>query len=290
MPTYVKLGRQWGECMTPSEELYETLRKSKLDFFVSVPGKLLAKLIAKVEHDVDVVHSPVSREEEAVGMACGAYLAGRRPAVVMQNSGFGNSANAILSLLNYYQIPVVFVVSHRGSSGEPIAAQRMMGAVVVDLLKVIGVDALTISTPTMLSLIKPAIDKAYHASNSLAILLPFSFWVDVIEGRSCDVTKRYRNNESDHKRAGDMQSRLSCTRTVLRAGPATEFLHARVYGASYKHWPWPCTVSARQSSGYRWRCIGNHEVSGFATIGYTRPNLVQIIIDNSANGSTGFQP
>ena len=111
-------------------------------------------------------------------MACGAYLAGRRPAVVMQNSGFGNSANAILSLLNYYQIPVVFVVSHRGSSGEPIAAQRMMGAVVVDLLKVIGVDALTISTPTMLSLIKPAIDKAYHASNSLAILLPFSFWVD----------------------------------------------------------------------------------------------------------------
>ena len=164
--------------MTPSEELYETLRKSKLDFFVSVPCKLLAKLIAKVEHDVDVVYSPVSREEEGVGMACGAYLAGRRPAVVMQNSGFGNSANAILSLLNYYQIPVVFVVSHRGSSGEPIAAQRMMGAVVVDLLKVIGVDALTISTPTMLSLIKPAIDKAYHASNSLAILLPFSFWVD----------------------------------------------------------------------------------------------------------------
>lgn len=32
-------------------------------------------------------------------------------------------------------------------------------------------------------------------------------------------------------------------------------------------------------------------LGGFATVGYTRPkNLVQIIIDNRANGSTGFQP
>ena len=32
-------------------------------------------------------------------------------------------------------------------------------------------------------------------------------------------------------------------------------------------------------------------LGGFATIGHTRPkNLVQIIIDNGANGSTGFQP
>jgi len=32
-------------------------------------------------------------------------------------------------------------------------------------------------------------------------------------------------------------------------------------------------------------------LGGFATIGHTRPrNLVQIVIDNTANGSTGFQP
>lgn len=32
-------------------------------------------------------------------------------------------------------------------------------------------------------------------------------------------------------------------------------------------------------------------LGGFATIGHTRPrNLIQIVIDNSANGSTGFQP
>jgi sulfopyruvate decarboxylase subunit alpha len=96
----------------------------------------------------------------------------------MQNSGFGNSVNAIMSLLNYYRIPVAFVVSHRGSDGEPIEAQRMMGAILSDLLKVIDVEGLNIIEPKMLALIPPAIERAYSANRSLAILLPLSFWTD----------------------------------------------------------------------------------------------------------------
>lgn len=162
--------------MTVSDNLYSTLRKSELDFFVSVPCKLLADLIEKVETDSDVIYTPVTREEEGVGLACGAHLAGRNPALIMQNSGFGNCANAILSLLNYYRVPVVFIVSHRGSSGEPIEAQFMMGTAVGDLLKVLGVDALSVPKPEMLSLIQPAIEQARRERRSLALLLPFSFW------------------------------------------------------------------------------------------------------------------
>jgi sulfopyruvate decarboxylase subunit alpha len=162
--------------MSPTQELYSVLRKSELDFFVSVPCKLLASLITKLESDSEVIYTPVAREEEGVGMAFGAYLAGRRPAVVMQNSGFGNSTNAILSLLNYYRVPVVFVVSHRGSAGEQIEAQRMMGAAVTDLLKVVGVELLKIVEPTGLVLVQSAIEGARCANRSLAILLPFSFW------------------------------------------------------------------------------------------------------------------
>ena len=109
-------------------------------------------------------------------MACGASLAGRRPVIVMQNSGFGNSLNAILSLLNYYRVPVVFVVSHRGSNGEPVEAQRMMGNAIKDLLKVVDVDQVSITKPSMLGSVKPAIEAARAANRSLAVLLPFSFW------------------------------------------------------------------------------------------------------------------
>jgi sulfopyruvate decarboxylase subunit alpha len=162
--------------VSPTQQLYSALRRSKLDFFVSVPCKLLANLIATLEADSEVIYTPVTREEEGVGMACGAYLAGRTPAIVMQNSGFGNSLNAILSLLNYYQIPVVFIVSHRGTTGEPIEAQRIMGAAVVDLLKLVGVEVLNIPRPDDLSLLQPAIEQALGERRSLAILLPFSFW------------------------------------------------------------------------------------------------------------------
>ena len=162
--------------MTTAEDLYSTLRRGKLDFFVSVPCKLLADLITKVETDPNVIYTPVTREEEGVGLACGAHFAGRNPALIMQNSGFGNCANAILSLLNYYRIPVAFIVSHRGSSGEPIEAQRMMGSAVNDLLKVLGVEVLSVPNAEMLSLVQPAIAQARQARRSLAILLPFSFW------------------------------------------------------------------------------------------------------------------
>jgi sulfopyruvate decarboxylase subunit alpha len=161
-----------------ADALYATLRASGLDFFLSVPCKLLAELIDRLQTDTEIIYTPVTREEEGVGMACGAHLAGRWPAIVMQNSGFGNSSNAILSLLNYYRVPVVFVVSHRGSEGEPIEAQRMMGNAIKDLLKVIDVDQVSVTERAMLSSVKPAIEAARAAKRSLAILLPFSFWAE----------------------------------------------------------------------------------------------------------------
>lgn len=62
-----------------------------------------ARLIGKLPVDTDN-YTPITREGEGVVMVCATRLAGRKPAVVLQNSGFGNSANPILSLLNYYRV------------------------------------------------------------------------------------------------------------------------------------------------------------------------------------------
>ncbi len=51
----------------------------------------------------------------------------------MQNSGLGNSINAIKSLLELYKIPIVFIMSHRGAEGEKIIAQIPMGQVTIKL-------------------------------------------------------------------------------------------------------------------------------------------------------------
>lgn len=161
---------------TPSEQLHAALKAAGLDFFVSVPCKLLAGLITLLEEDTDITYTPVTREEEGIGILAGAYLAGKRPAIVLQNSGLGNSINAVCSLLNYYRIPVAFVISHRGTEGEKIDAQKPMGEATKLLLDVVHVPYVEMSHSDQLGIIKEKIKEAFREERSIAFLFPFSFW------------------------------------------------------------------------------------------------------------------
>src|SRR4051812_30723613 len=87
-----------------------------------------------------------TREEEAFGIAAGLYLGGRRPTVMLQSSGLGNSLNALTSLLMPYQIPVLMVISMRGDAGEWNAAQVPMGRAVRGIFESIGVPHVTVES------------------------------------------------------------------------------------------------------------------------------------------------
>jgi len=143
---------------------------------VSVPCKLLSNLIKIVENDPSIIYTPVTREEEGIGVLAGAFLAGKKPAILMQNSGIGNCINAICSLLNYYKIPVIFIISHRGTEGEKINAQIPMGLATKPLLESINVKYYEIPNTENLYLIKKGITEAYQKQISVAFLFPFSFW------------------------------------------------------------------------------------------------------------------
>ena len=85
-----------------------------------------------------IKHIPVTREEEAVGLCAGAYLGGARPALLMQNSGLGNSINALLSLTGLYHIGLLLIVGYRGRPGEEqIEAQMPMGTATTNLLDIV---------------------------------------------------------------------------------------------------------------------------------------------------------
>lgn len=78
------------------------------------------------------------REDVAVGMAAGAALAGRKAAVWMQNSGLGVSANALSSLVQLYEIPMLLVVSWRGC-GADAPEHVLSGRITPDLLGLLGI-------------------------------------------------------------------------------------------------------------------------------------------------------
>ncbi|MBW1743686.1 MAG: sulfopyruvate decarboxylase subunit alpha, partial [Deltaproteobacteria bacterium] len=79
--------------------MYQTLKQCGLRFFMSLPCQHLAGLISCLESDDQIIHVPVTREEEGIGIAAGAFLGGQMGVLLMQNSGLGNSINTLASLM-----------------------------------------------------------------------------------------------------------------------------------------------------------------------------------------------
>src|SRR5207245_1684313 len=86
-----------------SSRILDTLARAGWTFAASVPDKGLDVLLTALDQDPRFIHVHCTREEEAVGLAAGAFLGGRRGVVLTQNSGLGNSVNALTSLIAFYE-------------------------------------------------------------------------------------------------------------------------------------------------------------------------------------------
>jgi len=141
---------------------------------VYVPDNPLSHVLKIFEEDYgDVRLLLATREEEAFGIAAGLYLGGRRPAVMLQSSGLGNSLNALTSLLIPYRIPALIVVSMRGDDGEWNPAQVPMGRAVRTILDAIGISHVTADSPeTTQAAVEQAARAAFDGHMPHACLLP----------------------------------------------------------------------------------------------------------------------
>jgi len=162
--------------MNIDSELYNSIKNSGIDLILSVPCIMLKGLLEIIEEKKEIQHIPVTREEEGVGIAAGAYLGGKIPAILMQNSGLGNSVNAIKSLLELYKIPVIFIMSHRGAEGEKIIAQMPMGQITIDLLNLLTIETFILNSPEKVKDILKAVDKAKKIKKPVAIILKRTLW------------------------------------------------------------------------------------------------------------------
>jgi sulfopyruvate decarboxylase alpha subunit len=95
-----------------------TLKRNDVKLVAYVPDKVFTPLIKNLHADKDFLAFATAREEEALGILSGAWMGGRRGAVLMQTSGFATLANVLASLAMPYQIPLIMFVSERGTLGE----------------------------------------------------------------------------------------------------------------------------------------------------------------------------
>jgi phosphonopyruvate decarboxylase len=291
------------------------LERHHFDFFTGVPCSLVEDVIAVLEQGTRAPYVAAVREDVAVGMAAGAWLAGRRPCVLMQNSGLGTSLNALASLSLMYGLPALVVVTWRGHGGKDAPEHILTGAITPNLLELLAIPYRVLSAETAAADLEWAAREMDARMQPVAIVVP----PKVVETGAAHAPARSAGSVTPSTRALDAGTSLSPSISRLAALTAARkplgsepIVHANGYICRESF-----AVGDRPQNFYMIGSMGLASAIGLglslgrpakpvvvfdgdgnllmnlgilAMVGGLAPrNLVHVVFDNEVYGSTGNQ-
>lgn len=284
------------------------------DFYTGVPCSYLTPLINGVLSNRALRYVGAASEGEAVAIAAGAWLAGRRTVAMCQNSGLGNMVNPLTSLNAPFRIPTLLVTTWRGRPGEPDEPQHVvMGEVTHDLLSLMGIEHRPF--PNVDAAIVPSLREAVTAMDATS--QPFAFVMakgDVadtaLDQRPRDLPARGRL--ADYATRGARPTRVAALERFLALTDDSTAVIATTGKSGRELF----TLADREQHLYQVGSMGGAagmalgvalntakrvavidgdgaalmKLGTLATIGAEAPaNLIHILLDNGVHDSTGGQ-
>src|SRR6478752_5127006 len=137
--------------LTNSGVIYDALKKCGIGLVSALPETWLVHLIRMAEDDPKMILVRLAKEEEGVGISAGAHFAGVKSAMLMQNHGFLAAVNGIVSCAQLYRIPLLMLISQRGSFGEKDPWQTEGGGVTEHVLEALRIPFDCLDTPEQVS-------------------------------------------------------------------------------------------------------------------------------------------
>jgi sulfopyruvate decarboxylase subunit alpha len=122
-----------------SRAVYDALKASGVRLVSALPETWLVHLIRMAEDDPKMILVRLAKEEEGVGVSMGAHFAGVRSALLMQNHGFLQAINGIVSGAMLYRMPLLMLVTDRGHLGERDPWQTEGGRYTRPVLDALGI-------------------------------------------------------------------------------------------------------------------------------------------------------
>ena len=150
--------------MTWAESIVQALKNWNTSLIAYVPDISIDQVTSLIDADPFFHLVSATREEEAIGIAVGAYAVRRNAAVFMQSSGFGNSVNALASLCVPYRTPIPLFINLRGGAGEFNIAQVAMGRTTRPILDLLGMVHFTLEDQHNMDRVLDGALKLCHAS------------------------------------------------------------------------------------------------------------------------------
>ncbi|HWL82436.1 MAG TPA: phosphonopyruvate decarboxylase [Roseomonas sp.] len=300
--------------MITADEFIREAVGAGFDFYTGVPCSFLTPLINGVLSDPALAYVGAASEGEAVAIASGAWLAGRRTVVLCQNSGLGNAVNPLTSLNAPFRIPTLLLTTWRGEPGIPDEPQHVvMGQITQDLLALMGLEQAPF--PAEPGALAPALRQA--VARMEATQLPYAFVVrkdDVAETRlePRPLPLPGPGRRADFPAEGPRPSRAAVLERFLQIVPE----EAAVIATTGKCGRELFTLADREQHLYQVGSMGGASGMGLgvalhterpvvvldgdgaalmklgtlATIGAQGPrNLIHVVLDNGVHDSTGGQ-
>jgi sulfopyruvate decarboxylase TPP-binding subunit len=132
-----------------------------VEFFIHIPDSFGAPVITHFEDRPDVKSFSVAREEEAIGIASGLAMTGKKGVLFCQDVGLGNSMVALTTFATAYHVPLLVLAIRRGGFGEFNAAVHTFAETAVDMVESMKIKASVLDYRVPFPDWSKAIEQAY---------------------------------------------------------------------------------------------------------------------------------
>ena len=160
--------------MNNAQRVWKSLVSNQVDKIAYLPCNKLNALMQHVPETVDVWN--ITRESAGLGLCFGRSLAGKRSAMMIQNTGLGNLVTDLYTMQKLYQAALPIFVSWRGYYQEPIEAQVIFGGKVEDLLNAIDVEYAILKSTADLANIESDIARCFEDNKVKVYLMSPELW------------------------------------------------------------------------------------------------------------------
>ena len=300
--------------MIAANEFLDPAAQRGFDFYTGVPCSFLTPIINAVIGEKAIDYVGACNEGEAVAIAAGAWLAGRKTVVMCQNSGLGNTVNPLTSLNFPFRIPCLMMVTWRGQPGLKDEPQHeLMGTITGNLLDTMNIAHAPF--PETGDAVRPALDAAEAAIGETGLPYALIMAKGAVRDDGLDQTPLAPPRPGslvDLRRNGICLSRAEALERFLGLVPDS----AGVIATTGKCGRELFTLSDREQHLYQVGSMGCASAMGLgvalnsqrpvvvldgdgaalmhlgnlATIGARAPkNLTHIVLDNGVHDSTGGQ-
>ena len=162
--------------MSISSKIVDDIVAAGIDFVTTVPCKQLAGVIDEVEARPEIHHVPSNKEDEGMGLCAGAFMGGKKPAIIMQNTAIGVTINTLATLTQFYRMPLPMIISYRGELREPVACQVEMAVHTKALLAQLNIPTYHFHNQRDVGELDNILKYTFMCNKPVTVLTDANFW------------------------------------------------------------------------------------------------------------------